>query len=276
MTDSWWLKVKRAQKHMVDIHAEARRYAERHPYEFVRIRRPDRHNDVRYRTRITEQPDPRIALILGDFVHNLRSALDHVIVASVPRKERNSASFPIFFHDILAKDADGQFVVDDPKMRENFERSIRGLDPRARAIVIQAQPYHRGPEAHRWILGIISRLDNADKHRALVTVGSGVRNLVADVTIRGDTGKLPHHSFADNEFAKDDTVIGWELPAAWRDGGPKPCEVDMEYSGTAVIHVKVTGLRGNEPLSDFPLSLTVLGAMRDVRRMLRLLEPFAI
>ena len=139
MTDSWWLKFRRAQKHMVDVRTEARRYAESRPYEFTRIRQPDSQLSIRFRLRITEQPDPVLALILGDFVHNLRSALDHVIVASVPKRHRSNATrFPIAYVDLFAKNADGEFVVNDAEARANFERSIKGRDPSARTLVIPA------------------------------------------------------------------------------------------------------------------------------------------
>ena len=104
MLTLWWLKVKRAQKHMVDIHREAWRYASRHPYSFSRIRLPDSKRNVLYRMRITEQSNPMIAIMLGDFIHNLRCALDYIIVANVPRRRQNSASFPILLEDIFATD----------------------------------------------------------------------------------------------------------------------------------------------------------------------------
>src|SRR4030042_881086 len=101
--NDWWLKVKRAEKHMVDINQEAIRYASRNPYDITRIRLPDSQKQIRYRFHITEQPDPMIAVMLGDFVHNLRSALDYIIVACVPKQCRKHASFPIQSQDIFAK-----------------------------------------------------------------------------------------------------------------------------------------------------------------------------
>ena len=127
MTDSWWLKVKRAQKHMIDIYREARRYAGSQPYEFTRLRRPNRQRQVAYRVRITEQPDPMLAVMLGDFVHNLRTALDHVIVACVPRQRQKSASFPILYEDIWARDKNGNFVLDNPLFVVVFARYGREM-----------------------------------------------------------------------------------------------------------------------------------------------------
>ena len=279
MTESWWLKVKRAQQHMVDINREALRYASGQPYEFTRLRRPNRQRQVAYRIRITEQPDPMIAVMLGDFVHNLRSALDHIIVASVPRKRQRIASFPILFSDIWAKDKDGNFVVNDPKGRENFETATKGLPAEARAVIIQLQPYRRGVNAHRDTLGIISRLENADKHRQLITVGGGVLNIHTDILVRGARVPWPQPVLGEGQFAKDNTVVGYELPKnrTAPDGTiVLASEVDLEFTGTAKIFIQITRVGENEPPSDFPLRLTMLSAITEVRRVLRLFERFVL
>ena len=281
MTTDWWLKVKRAQKHMVDINREALRYASSEPYEFTRIRQPNSQGQVAYRVRITEQPDPMIAVMLGDFIHNLRSALDYIVVASVPRQRQKSASFPIVSEDIWATDKDGNFVVNDPKRREDFETAIRGLALEAWALVILAQPYHWGTNAYRHMFGIISRLENADKHRQLIAVGSGVGNIRTKILIPGLAPGLsapwPQPVLDRRQFAKDGTVVRFTLPADLTapDGTVvQPSEVHMEFTGTAEILIKITRIGGNEPPSDFGLHETMLMAIQDVREILRRMELF--
>ena len=165
--DSWWLKVKRAQKHMVDIYQAGRGYARLDPYEFTRVRHDDREHKVEYLARITNQPDDMIAAMVGDFIHNLRTSLDHIVVASLPKKRQGSAGFPVEFRDIWTKDTHGQFVVDDPAARESFATRVEGLPEAALAIIERHQPYRFGAEADRSVIGIISRIENADKHRKL-------------------------------------------------------------------------------------------------------------
>jgi hypothetical protein len=277
MTDSWWLKVKRAQKHMVDIKREAVRYTNTHPYEFIPIRQPYREHNIRHRLRIVQDPDPVLALMLGDFVHNLRCALDHIIVACVPKCDRSeTTSFPMSFVDLFAKDPNGDFVSNDAKARENFKRSIGGLHPDARTIVIRAQPYNAGSEAGRWTLGIISRLDNTDKHRALTTFGRGMKNVTADIMI-GDQPASVIYSMRWTEFAENDAIVEWRPPLDWKTQGfPRPSEMQMRHTGTVVIHIKMTDVGGKKTTYKFPLYLTMLNAIKDVRRILRLLEPFVI
>lgn len=278
MNDDWWLKVKRAQKHMVDIDKEARRYAEGNPFEFIRIRLSDSQRKVGYRVCITEQPDPMIALMLGDFVHNLRSALDYIICACVPKKHRKSAGFPILTEDIFATGKDGNFVVNDTKGRDSFESAIKGLEPKARALVIALQPYNQGANVHRNILGIINRLENADKHRQLIIVGGGIQHLVGRIAIRG-VSVVDWPMLTRYQFAKDNTVVGYELPEKRTDPTGRlvlASEVDIQFTGTAKIFIKVTRIGGNEPPSDFRLRLTMLQAIGNVRTILRRFEQFVI
>ncbi len=269
MPESWRLKVKRAQRHMVEIRHHARLYSERHPYEIVRTR-PSKRNRSRwsYKIAFTEQPDPMIAVILGDFVHNLRSALDHMVVACSPSNRRKSASFPILLNDLWARDETGQFLIADDKGRESFDTAIAGLNAKARAVVIAAQPYRKGAEAFRDIFGIISRLENADKHRELITVGTALQNPSIRLIVRDEVKGGGDFGVAD--FFHD----GTEVLSFTGFPGLRESEVQVQCSGTAMIAVKIAGLGRNEPLSPFPLYKVMLSGLRNVRTLLGLMEKY--
>lgn len=259
---------------MVEIERETRIYASRHPYEFVRVKYPERQRKIGYRVKVIEQPDPMLAVMLGDFVHNLRSALDHIIVASVPPKRRKVAGFPILFEDIWARDSYGNLVFQDAERRQTEVQSmLTGLHPTARAFVIGAQPYHLGDNAHRWPVGLISRLENADKHRRLITVGGGIRKPMITWKLKGETETRPYNLSSEG-YLKEGTIIGWE----WDEGGSpflSPSEVEMECRGAAEVMIQITDMRTNQPVY-FALYPTMLGTIKDVRRFLRILEPFVI
>src|ERR1700684_819688 len=84
-----------------------RTFSDGHPYDAVR------HDNVRinnqevwrYVLRFTHQPDENLPIIVGDVIHNVRSALDHMAVAMVPNDRRRKAGFPIF--STCPYDADG-------------------------------------------------------------------------------------------------------------------------------------------------------------------------
>jgi hypothetical protein len=216
-----------------------------------------------------------LAIMLGDFIHNLRNALDHIVWAASLPKYRSHAAFPVAFEDLWELDADGQLTVKHAEARHNFETAVKGLDPRAIALVIAAQPYHVRDQAHRWTYGIISRLENADKHRRLIAVGAGVQNVMSEISLRGRTAPIKG-PFLTGEFAYGGTIVGFRLPPSAPGLEPpvRPSEMQMKYSGTALIFVKITGVRGNQTPSEFPLYSTMLLCLRDVRFLLRLMEPF--
>jgi hypothetical protein len=283
----WWLKFQRAKKHMVDINQEAMRYASSNPYSFTRIRMHDSKNEIRARFHITNQPDPMIAVMLGDFVHNLRSALDYVVVACVPKQRRKYASFPIIFQDIFAKDKNGEFMVKDTQLRENFNTAIEGLHQEARAIIIGLQPYDLSLWGQRVdpniiTLGIISRLENADKHRQLITIGCGGKDCTLSFTMRGLKEPIMHTRTLDtfSQFLKDDTVIPFNLPPDFTsirhpDGSfIKPSDVEMHLSTTAKILVKVTRIEGNRPPDNLPIDAFMDSAIEEVGGILSKLEFF--
>ena len=106
----------------------------------------------------------------------------------------------------------------------------------------------------------------------------GVQNIIATVYLRGTAATDPFTDFGfKDEFAKDDTIVGFDMVADFPmpDGTiVQPSEVNMEFTGTAKIFIKITRATPNEPPSDFPLQLTMLNAIGEVRRVLRLMKPF--
>jgi len=286
MTD-WWLKVRRAEKHMVDIQQEAIGYASSHPYALTRIRLPDSKNQIRCRFQITEQPNPMIAVMLGDFIHNLRSALDYIVVACVPKQRRTKASFPILHKDIFARDKNGQFMVNDADLRKRTEAAIKGLHPEARAFIIRLQPYQAyqfGFDASAHNLGIIGRLENADKHRQLITIGYGVKDAIMSFTVRGfPNTPIPWGGplATGAQFLKDNTIIPFNINLDGLhhpdDGASiKPSDMDMHLSGTAKILVKVLRIGGNNSPDNFLLDTLMPHVLSDVRGILERLEPYVL
>ena len=177
MTESWWLKVKRAEHHMEDIDKMMRSYEASHPYKAERVRQPKGQRHIwRYVLRVTEQPDAHLSILVGDFVHNPRSALDHIAVALAPPGRWGQAGFPIYTKDIWETDAGGVYVLSDDTARKSFTSKTRGMSTAVIAIIKRLQPYTNPPDdipVHP--IGVLSRLENADKHRSLIALGSGIK-----------------------------------------------------------------------------------------------------
>ena len=181
---SWALKLDRAKKHLTDFKAAAEEYSTSHRYAVrKKIEGYGKRERVVHRLDIDQPPtDLMLPLILGDFLFNVRSALDHVVVASVrPRKHRKHAAFPIVTECIFERDASGKYLERHAESRRAWNTMTQGLSDEAQTIVEHAQPYHLpagddpfGIGAKNQIFAILSILQNADKHRELVVVGGYV------------------------------------------------------------------------------------------------------
>jgi hypothetical protein len=206
--DSWWLKLDRAEHHLKDLDAEITRYLDGNPYEVVRIPKCHQHTDCwRYKLR-TRPIDPGCALVLGDAVHNMRSALDHLAVAL---SQNDEASFPIVTDDI-----DNPRTQRDHKARSRFNRAVKGMPPKAITAIRAFQPYHEATKVDRRTQGlaVLSYIDNADKHRALTFVSPGLADTSSITKARGrvlhQTGSYPAGAFIDD--GADVAHWGWLAP----------------------------------------------------------------
>jgi len=70
-----WLKVRRANKHIADLHELLLAFSNSN-FHSVRIVRESGTNFVHFDVDMTKFPLDDCALIMGDALHNLRSALD--------------------------------------------------------------------------------------------------------------------------------------------------------------------------------------------------------
>ncbi len=93
----------------------------------------------------------RLGLLVGDAVHNLRSALDHAVWQLAGASASRVNQFPIF-------EAVKRFADAEP----NY---LRGVSEAARRIIESEQPYHDPPTGLSILM--IRRMDNIDKHRVI-------------------------------------------------------------------------------------------------------------
>jgi hypothetical protein len=158
--DRLLLKVKRAEKHIVDLDAEYLRFRQTRPYPYSFDSKTDPITGERVYYVETIKPIPlEFSLLIGDALNNLRSALDHTAHELV-RVGKGSvdgtfghAKFPIFSSaSEYRSKSDGAIKG----MREDARKAIRGL-----------QPYGGGIGEYYWHL---ARLNNLDKHRLLLIV----------------------------------------------------------------------------------------------------------
>lgn len=162
-------KLDRAEKHLRTFERVLRFYLKSEPVRLVSESNANgRSEDVRIE--ILKELPAHLPLVFGDCVHNVRSSLDHMVMAlAVERGHSNvRASFPIadrpewFFGE--GKPI-GDFSV--KPIKNSGRWSIRWLSTDAQTFTEGLQPYHR--RDHSWVLTELQHLDNWDKHRILLT-----------------------------------------------------------------------------------------------------------
>jgi hypothetical protein len=152
-------KLDRAYEHLRALDAETAAFYDGcleggHPYEIGAEFRADSSEYV-FTIKVLREPPPLIGLLLGDFAHNLRAALDHLVCALAMDA---GASCDTTQHPICSAERD--YLKKAPNW-------LAGVRAEHRALIDGTQPYHAGASAEEHFLSIIQWLDNTDKHRAL-------------------------------------------------------------------------------------------------------------
>ena len=149
-------KYERAQKHIQDfkIAVDTFRDANR---DHVGVKVDEQTGDIVYYVKSVPVVPTEISLLLGDALHNLRSALDHLAHAIV-RPTTPTAIKDTFFP--IADTADGYCSM--------AGACIKGIRQPCRQIFDRIQPYKGGGFGH--YLWQLNKLDVIDKHRLLLTV----------------------------------------------------------------------------------------------------------
>ncbi len=130
-----WAKLKQADSHIIQLEHEVVGYLQRNPYGVAIEDRPEMGKRVAVVLEITEPIPAVIPLVLGDAVHNLRSALDHLAYQAVPESSRENAAFPI------PKAAE---KPSPKKLEELLDRALKGADEAFRQAVRDTEPYPGG------------------------------------------------------------------------------------------------------------------------------------
>lgn len=155
------LKVERAHEHLQALDDKLRELSKRLNQEGVIRENDSQTGDYVWRLKVDPALTYPISIISGDFVHNLRSALDQ-LVFELATKDRPLTEFRIFLKPGPGRD--GFHEAGIPK--------IWSLPIDAKVIIERMQPYNgwNGLKGKRHPLWLIHDLDRIDKHRTLLSV----------------------------------------------------------------------------------------------------------
>ena len=210
---------------------EAGRFLDTNPYRFVgKFKRnaKDGYNYV-FRVRFPPAP-PRIGVLIGDVVHNLRSSLDHLVyqlVLANGRRPHDNTGFPIFL-----KCPPGGF------RKHTVNDKLRGVDRRAAAEIGRLQPYRRRNGGRRNLIYTLHDLWNADKHRDVARTQASIGMLdVTNVRFKpnADAGESDGWKAHPMGAFKDNAPVVW---LRIKPAGPNP---HVEMDGPASLDIALEG-----------------------------------
>jgi hypothetical protein len=159
-TYSYRAKLARADEHLGTLYRETDAWGDRDPFRIIRQANADG-SVHEFRLRVEVQPDTlRWALLLGDALHNMRCALDHIIYALAIRQTG---------HDPPPKASRLMYPICSSLEVWNSKTTqgrIASLNEPTRAAIEKTQPYNR-VKAGQWFTPLwwLSQLNDIDKHR---------------------------------------------------------------------------------------------------------------
>jgi hypothetical protein len=165
-------KIERAKKHIRDLEAFVHAPGGNDLHEIKAELDPQSGDKVH---RVYTRPVPvDVGLLIGDAIHNLRSALDHLVwqlvLAAGNEPDRNTA-FPI--------------QESAPADETKPSGKVKGVEPAAVRLIDSLKPYQGGSDD----LWAIHHLDIIDKHRLLLVAATAMSGIFP--------GRIVPHWIAD-------------------------------------------------------------------------------
>ncbi|MEZ5078104.1 MAG: hypothetical protein R2725_11760 [Solirubrobacterales bacterium] len=157
------LKFNRAVENLNAIKRDIDAYVEEDPHQITVAFEPDADCYVA-RLNSIRQPDPMLGVRVGEYVHNLRSALDYI--AWQLARLRNSEE------DCMKRRGEIAFPVCLSRERFDRRKILNLLDAPARDFLRRHQPFNMKDEPRNHWLAALDRLWNRDKHRLVHAVST--------------------------------------------------------------------------------------------------------
>lgn len=246
-----WHKIRRAHEHLNALAAEVSAFLDSEPYAI--LEQYDReHFKYLFRVKILKAiPEVDWSLMIGDCVHNARSALDYLAwrLAGSDLRDRKTC-FPIYLS------------------RADFDSAswrLQRIHPDALLEIRKLQPYTR-PNPHVDLLWFLQELDARDKHKLLsMAQATNSGSFRVSVMHRGGVrGDVRTHKGALHDGAIIAEVI---FPAGTQ-------EPEVKVEGTFLFHIVFEeGVIGIRPYPVRVYLAKILDAVEDViRRFERLIS----
>jgi hypothetical protein len=192
------VKIDRAETHLETVLAEVTRVVGPNAYRIVKAQQNDRTEYV-YRVEGLQTVRTDLSAIVGDCLHNLRSALDH-IADGVIRRAGLDPTRRTMFPIQISEPTGGLHINPAP-----------GPGSVAMAVVESVQPYAAGSGGAHPLL-FLDELNRVDKHRellfALTALSSGAWGLPLDMP-------SPRRRYIRRPIKDGDEIAWFEFAHPW-------------------------------------------------------------
>lgn len=204
-------KVVRAGHHLDTLHGEFAEWCDRYPHGLVAIpevEQLDAETGEFLATFTFGVNPPAWGVVIGEFLHDLRSALNHLVV-TVAASPTERSQFPCAV-------TSGDYKSCGPM--------IAGVPPEYLPIIGAAQPYHRGNKAaaKRDPLSRLADLNNRDKHELLLVTLLGLQDASGAYRSVWEHPGLESVEFTIGAAGKDTKLVG----PHFRDEGDEETEAE--------------------------------------------------
>lgn len=165
---SYRLKLRRAKEHLDSIEMEVGNFTKNNLDPALPFDPEPEDKWTIFRQGTIAPPDPRLGTILGDFIHNTRSALDNLVCAMILRGDPNASLEHAYFPAYEGwKQWDAEILSRDREA--NGPAPTDGVTPDVLAAIEQSQPYHiKGTATRRRApLLLLQTASNLDKHQTI-------------------------------------------------------------------------------------------------------------
>lgn len=242
-------KLARAEELWQALYGELIAFLERLPYRLEGRFEPgdeENHGDWVVRVAVTEAPPLRWSVVMGEIVHDLRSALDHLawqLVLLDGGQPTRSTQFPIYRVEADFRAPAGQ-------------SRLTGMSDAHHQQLEELQPFrHDDPDQHH--LAVLAYLSNTDKHQVLHT--ALVENEGSQFGFRGVRGLAAITGEIQPSFGP--LVDGAEIVRV-------PIEIDApnpQIETTAQLQLDVTFADADSPVNNE----SALGVLQELYEFVR-------
>lgn len=252
------LKLKRAREQTEALDGEIRAYIKGNPYNPLVNFNP-KTRELRASVSVTKEPEPMWGVIAGEVIHDLRSALDHLVfeLAGRPTATNIKTQFPIFETE---PGFDGRGV----------KQFLHGVPAEAVSLIRNEQPFKTRQDLKAKLpLWHIHQLSNADKHRTLNLIGSLIQGV--DLRMPGLKHPIPDLNFVNLEVVGSGPIHNKMLLFRTRVDGTFVGSPFTDAEVHAKLMVKVTFDEGMGDVASYNVVSVLRGMTTRTEEILKLI-----